>query len=34
VAGEITLDIDPVPLAQVEDAWPQADSGRRVVFVP
>jgi NADPH2:quinone reductase len=34
LAGEITLDIDPVPLARVEDAWPEADGGRRIVFVP
>jgi hypothetical protein len=33
-AGEVTLDIDPVPLAEVEKAWPQAGSDRRVVFVP
>jgi hypothetical protein len=24
----------PVPLADVEHAWPQAGSDRRVVFVP
>ena len=33
-AGEITLDVDRVPLADVEKTWSQADSGRRVVFVP
>jgi len=33
-AGEITLDVDAVPLAAVEETWPRADSGRRVVFVP
>jgi len=33
-AGEIVLDVDPVPLADVEHAWPQAGSDRRVVFVP
>jgi hypothetical protein len=33
-AGDIRLDIDPVPLAQVEQAWPRAGSHRRVVFVP
>jgi NADPH:quinone reductase-like Zn-dependent oxidoreductase len=33
-AGEITLDVDRVPLADVERTWSQADSGRRVVFVP
>jgi hypothetical protein len=34
VAGEIVLDVDPVPLADVEKTWPQAGSGRRIVFVP
>jgi NADPH2:quinone reductase len=33
-AGEIRLDVDPVPLAEVEQAWPRAGSDRRVVFVP
>ena len=33
-AGEITLDVDRVPLADVEKTWSEADSGRRVVFVP
>jgi hypothetical protein len=33
-AGEVTLDIDPVPLAEVEKAWPHAGSDRRIVFVP
>jgi hypothetical protein len=33
-AGEIGLDIDPVPLARVEQAWPRAGSDRRIVFVP
>ena len=33
-AGEIGLDIDPVPLARVEQVWPRAGSDRRVVFVP
>lgn len=33
-AGEISLDIDPVPLAKVEQAWPEAGSDRRIVFVP
>jgi hypothetical protein len=32
-AGEITLDLEPVPLADVEQAWSRTD-GRRVVFVP
>jgi hypothetical protein len=33
-AGEISLDIDPVPLATVEHVWPHAGSDRRTVFVP
>jgi NADPH:quinone reductase-like Zn-dependent oxidoreductase len=33
-AGEIALDVDPVPLTCVEKAWAYPDSGRRVVFVP
>jgi NADPH:quinone reductase-like Zn-dependent oxidoreductase len=34
-AGQIGLDIDPVPLAKVEQAWPRAGSDRRrIVFVP
>jgi hypothetical protein len=33
-AGEIRLDVDPVPLAEVEQAWPQAGSDRRAVLVP
>lgn len=33
-AGEISLDVEPVPLAKVEQAWPEAGSDRRIVFVP
>jgi NADPH:quinone reductase-like Zn-dependent oxidoreductase len=33
-AGEISLDVDPVPLEKVEQAWAQAGSDRRIVFVP
>ncbi len=33
-SGEIALDVDPVPLADVEMAWAHPDTGRRVVFVP
>ena len=33
-AGEITLDVKPVPLADVEQVWSRTDDGRRVVFVP
>jgi NADPH:quinone reductase-like Zn-dependent oxidoreductase len=33
-AGGITIDIEAVPLADVEKTWPQAGSDRRIVFVP
>ena len=33
-AGEISLDIDTVPLADVEQAWLQPGNGHRIVFVP
>lgn len=33
-AGEIRLDIDAVPLAEIEKTWSEADSGRRIMFVP
>jgi NADPH:quinone reductase-like Zn-dependent oxidoreductase len=33
-AGEITLDVEPVPLSGVEKAWARREGGRRVVFVP
>jgi NADPH:quinone reductase-like Zn-dependent oxidoreductase len=33
-AGEIAVDIDTVPLAEVEKTWDQPGGGRRVVFVP
>jgi NADPH2:quinone reductase len=33
-AGEITLDVAPVPLADVEAVWSKAGSDRRTVFVP
>jgi NADPH2:quinone reductase len=33
-AGEIVVDVDPVPLADVERTWPRTGSDRRVVFVP
>lgn len=32
--GEITLDVAPIPLANVEHTWNQAGSDRRVVYVP
>jgi NADPH:quinone reductase-like Zn-dependent oxidoreductase len=33
-AGEIALDVGPMPLSGVEKAWERPDGGRRVVFVP
>jgi hypothetical protein len=33
-AGEITLDVEAVPLSGVETAWAHPDAGRRAVFVP
>jgi hypothetical protein len=33
-AGEIILDVKPVPLAGVEKTWRQSGSDRRIVFVP
>ncbi|GAB3424162.1 hypothetical protein [Flindersiella endophytica] len=32
--GELELDIEPVPLADVEKVWPTATADRRIVFVP
>jgi NADPH2:quinone reductase len=31
-AGRLTVAVDPVPLADVEQAWSRADKGRRIVF--
>jgi hypothetical protein len=28
------IDIHPVPLARVEEAWTWKDDGRRIVFMP
>ena len=33
-AGEISVNVAAVPLADVEQAWRQAANGERVVFVP
>jgi hypothetical protein len=33
-AGEISLDVEAAPLANVEETWQQAGSDRRIVFVP
>jgi NADPH:quinone reductase-like Zn-dependent oxidoreductase len=31
-AGTLKIDVEPVPLAEVETAWNRADKGRRIVF--
>jgi len=31
-AGSLTIDIDPVPLTDVEQAWGRVEKGRRIVF--
>jgi NADPH:quinone reductase-like Zn-dependent oxidoreductase len=31
---QFAIDVDPVPLAQVEEAWIRKDDGRRIVFIP
>jgi len=33
-AGDLPIDIDEVPLADVEPAWRRSDSGRRIVLRP
>lgn len=31
-AGDLKVDVEPVPLAQVESAWSRVEKGRRIVF--
>jgi NADPH2:quinone reductase len=31
-AGSLTIDVEPVPLAEVESAWVRGEKGRRTVF--
>jgi D-arabinose 1-dehydrogenase-like Zn-dependent alcohol dehydrogenase len=31
-AGKFHVDVEPVPLAQVEAAWSRVEKGRRIVF--
>jgi NADPH:quinone reductase-like Zn-dependent oxidoreductase len=31
-AGTLKIDVDPVPLAEVESAWSRVEKGRRIVF--
>jgi D-arabinose 1-dehydrogenase-like Zn-dependent alcohol dehydrogenase len=33
-AGELKVDVEPVPLADVESAWTRVEKGRRIVFTP
>jgi NADPH:quinone reductase-like Zn-dependent oxidoreductase len=33
-AGELKVDVEPVPLADVESAWTRVEKGRRIVFSP
>jgi hypothetical protein len=32
--SDLPIDIDQVPLAEVETAWHRGDGGRRIVFRP
>jgi len=32
--GTFKIDVEPVPLAQVETAWNRVEKGRRIVFIP
>jgi len=31
-AGSLTIDVEPVPLSNVEEAWGRVEKGRRIVF--
>jgi len=31
-AGSLKIDVDPVPLSDVEEAWGRVEKGRRIVF--
>jgi NADPH2:quinone reductase len=33
-SGELRIDVEQVPLAQVENAWQRNEHGRRLVFIP
>jgi NADPH:quinone reductase-like Zn-dependent oxidoreductase len=32
--GDLSIAVEPVPLAQVEEAWNRVEKGRRIVFTP
>ena len=34
VSGELRIDVEHIPLAQVENAWQRNEHGRRLVFIP
>jgi len=34
VSGELRIDVEPIPLAQLENAWQRDEHGRRLVFIP
>jgi D-arabinose 1-dehydrogenase-like Zn-dependent alcohol dehydrogenase len=31
-SGKLKVDVEPVPLAEVETAWNRVEKGRRIVF--
>jgi hypothetical protein len=33
-SGELRIDVEHLPLAQVENAWQRYEHGRRLVFIP
>jgi hypothetical protein len=33
-AVQFAIDVDPVPLAKVEEAWNRKNDERRIVFIP
>lgn len=33
-SGELRVDVEPVPLAEVESGWTRVEKGRRIVFIP
>jgi hypothetical protein len=32
--GELRIDVEQIPLAEVESAWQREGRGRRLVFIP
>jgi D-arabinose 1-dehydrogenase-like Zn-dependent alcohol dehydrogenase len=33
-SGSLKIAVEPVPLAEVEQAWNRVEKGRRIVFIP